>query len=106
MSVEDKIESPHLPPMCFSFVVFMYYFTAIISKNCIKAINYILQVKLRQEVMVVVEPKEDSRVARVGSRVAREDSRGPWQTHRRMMYPELGILHMLEPSLLVLHCLP
>ena len=55
-----------------------------------------MQVKLRQESeVVVVEPREDSR----------EDSREPWQTHRRMMCPELGILHMLEPSLLVLHCL-
>ena len=59
-----------------------------------------MQVKLRQESeVVVVEPRMDSRVG------SKEGSRGPWQTRRLMMYPELGTLHMLEPSLLVLHCL-
>ena len=54
--------------------------------------------KLRQESeVVVVEP----RWPREGSR---EDSRGPWQTRRRMTCPELGILHLytLEPSLSLL----
>ena len=60
--------------------------------------------KLRQESeVVVVEPRWPKVDSRGGSK---EASRGPWQTRRQMTCPELGTLHTLEPSLLVLHCLP